>query len=284
MYKGMDISGWNHTHPIYWKLIAGQDIKFVIEKITEGVTYSNPYFKDDYDSALAQGIVYDAYVFWHPSDSLSQQLGFARSHLVGTTAVPELDLELINNKSWPQLTEQAIAYLRAEPNSLLYANINFLTNMNYPTWPKDVRTNRLWLADQSVTNVHNLPYSPLIWQYSSTGKVAGISGNVDLNYFIDESIFHLWTNHFLPTQYPATPVPSIPSTPTPSKESDMYVVKAINTKGPWYLVFANPNSGEVALVKKPIQSPEALTAAAHIGVPIHSELSLEDLNSIATIA
>ena len=117
MRQGIDISGWQHETPINWNWVKDDNIKFVIEKITEGVTYANPYFTEDYESAKARGIVYNAYVFWHPSDSYSQQLGFVRNHLVDTKATPELDLELIEGQSWSELATQAQEYLRSEPNA-----------------------------------------------------------------------------------------------------------------------------------------------------------------------
>lgn len=274
MYKGVDISGWNHTKPIDWSALHDSDVKFVIEKITEGTDYVNPYFTEDCEAALKQGFVYDAYIFWHPSQELSGQIGYARSHLLGTNATPELDLELIEGKAWSQLAEQAIAYLRAEPKALLYSNTNFLENMAYTQWPADCRIDRLWFAYPDLDiNPTDLPYHPLIWQYSWTGTVDGIEGSVDLDYFLNEAKFPKWAS-----------IGKITTPPTTVKDTDMIsFVKEIGTEGPVFIVMANPIAGEVGLIKKVVTN-EVLTAGVKFGIPFNENCELVDLNAISTVA
>jgi len=274
MYKGIDISAYQHSEPINWDLVASSGVRFVIEKITEGTNYINPYFDDDYVQAREHNIAYDAYVFWHPGESLKNQLGFARNHLIGTHAVPELDLELIEGHSWPELRSQAIAYLRDEPTALFYSNEYFLTCLDYLYWPEDVRVNRLWLSLPQSSDPSDLPYNPLIWQWSWSGIVPGIADNVDMDWFIDESKFNSWAKLEAPTS------------PTPihltNKDDIMYTCRLEGTDGPRYAILANTTPGEVPVIKKEIDSEELATALAHIGVE-DIVLPESEFNAIATV-
>ena len=58
---------------------------------------------------------------------------------------------------------------------MIYANKNWLLNdLNITDLNYDV-----WLAH--YTNKTDYPYPYSIWQYSSTGSVNGVVGNVDMN-------------------------------------------------------------------------------------------------------
>ena len=66
----------------------------------------------------------------------------------------------------------------------LFPPIVFLKNKPQPSHITVYR----WLKKykQSEGNIHSLVRSPnlKIWQYSQTGRVRGISGNVDINAFL----------------------------------------------------------------------------------------------------
>ena len=72
--------------------------------------------------------------------------------------------------------------LAAGYTPMIYANTNWsVLNINLEQLPYD-----LWYAYYG-TNLY-YPYNFTMWQYSDSGKVDGISGNVDLNLsFIDYS-------------------------------------------------------------------------------------------------
>ncbi|MCD7827313.1 MAG: dockerin type I domain-containing protein [Clostridiales bacterium] len=58
-----------------------------------------------------------------------------------------------------------------------YANKNWFTNYLTDSW---YDTHTKWIAQYNSTVTYTGSYD--LWQYSSTGKVSGISGNVDMNY------------------------------------------------------------------------------------------------------
>ena len=65
----------------------------------------------------------------------------------------------------------------------IYSNLNWLNNyLDYATLKKSYS---IWLAQWSSSN----SLSCDIWQNSSTGKINGISGNVDTNIIFNNSIF-----------------------------------------------------------------------------------------------
>lgn len=63
----------------------------------------------------------------------------------------------------------------------IYANkywfTNILTDPRFDKWDK-------WVAQYYVENTYTKPY--VAWQYTSTGSVNGINGNVDMNWFYKE--------------------------------------------------------------------------------------------------
>lgn len=64
----------------------------------------------------------------------------------------------------------------------LYFNYNYAKNIVDPVWNKLP----LWIAryNKSLGNVD--PWTPELWQYSSTGHVDGIEGNVDISKKVKE--------------------------------------------------------------------------------------------------
>ncbi len=59
----------------------------------------------------------------------------------------------------------------------LYFNYNYLKNVIDPIW----RQFPLWLARYNATMGDIFGANVLLWQYTSTGKIDGINGNVDLS-------------------------------------------------------------------------------------------------------
>ena len=57
----------------------------------------------------------------------------------------------------------------------LYINYDYLKNVIHPSW----RRERLWLARYNSFMGDTFGANVVLWQYTSTGKVNGINGNVD---------------------------------------------------------------------------------------------------------
>ncbi len=66
----------------------------------------------------------------------------------------------------------------------IYANLNWLENYLDISQFSNAK---IWIAQYNSECTYKKPY--MIWQYSKTGKINGISGNVDLNYlYIQDKI------------------------------------------------------------------------------------------------
>ncbi|PLC16943.1 hypothetical protein BV582_05160 [Bacillus paralicheniformis] len=179
--KGIDVSHWQGN--INWKKVAGDGIKFAFIKATEGTTLKDNKFVTNISGANAVGIKTGAYHFAR-FGSKSEALAEARFFLsvankVRLTYPLVLDLEVNQrNVSKPVLTDAAVAFLREVEKAgyfaMIYSGKSFLENCLDESKLKPFA---LWVARYNNT----LGRHADIWQYSSNGKVSGISGNVDMN-------------------------------------------------------------------------------------------------------
>ncbi|WP_201029359.1 glycoside hydrolase family 25 protein, partial [Bacillus licheniformis] len=179
--KGIDVSHWQGN--INWKKVAGDGIKFAFIKATEGTTLQDNKFVTNISGANAVGIKTGAYHFAR-FGSKSEALAEARFFLsvankVHLTYPLVLDLEVNQrNVSKSVLTDAAVAFLREVEKAgyfaMIYSGKSFLENCLDESKLKPFA---LWVARYNNT----LGRHADIWQYSDCGRVAGISGNVDMN-------------------------------------------------------------------------------------------------------
>ncbi|MET8229051.1 GH25 family lysozyme [Micromonospora sp. NPDC005298] len=99
--RGIDVSSHDHNlGPINWPQVAADGAKFAYVKATEGRTYLNPYFAEDYAAAKAAGLLVGAYHFARPDkrDPITEADYFIDNAQFATdsqTLVPMVDIE------WP---------------------------------------------------------------------------------------------------------------------------------------------------------------------------------------
>ncbi|MEU7136077.1 GH25 family lysozyme [Streptomyces sp. NPDC046261] len=65
--RGLDVS--SHQGAVDWPAVAAAGASFAYVKATEGLTYKNPYFSQQYDGSAAAGLVRGAYHFARPDNS-----------------------------------------------------------------------------------------------------------------------------------------------------------------------------------------------------------------------
>ncbi|KIK63283.1 glycoside hydrolase family 25 protein [Collybiopsis luxurians FD-317 M1] len=83
--KGIDVSHYQGT--IDWSSVAANGIKFVFIKATEGTTFLDPNFSENYDGATKVGLIRGGYHFAHPdSSSGATQADYFLAHGGGWTA------------------------------------------------------------------------------------------------------------------------------------------------------------------------------------------------------
>lgn len=187
MFKGIDVSKWNGN--INWDKVKSEGINFAI--VREGYGKRDPRqidkkFKDNINGAKSVGIHTSVYHYSY-ADSVEDAINEARFCLENISDLkPEypviIDIEdkeqlKLNNRQRTDIVKAFCSEIEKHGYyAMFYCNLNWLNNYLY----KDELLPKydLWFAQWGVDAPS---VSCGIWQYSSTGKIDGIDGNVDLN-------------------------------------------------------------------------------------------------------
>jgi lysozyme len=181
-------------------VIAGQDIRFVYMKATEGGDFKDNRFADNWREARAAGLAVGAYHFFLPGKSGSEQArNFTDTVPKEADALPPvLDVECAVVPPGPQ--REAVRIRIAELLALVEKHygkrpVIYTTYEAYSTFIKGG-------FDQYPLWIRSVFFSPdsdalgrdwLIWQYSSRGLLTGYTGRerfIDMNTFNgDEEAF-----------------------------------------------------------------------------------------------
>ena len=192
-----DVSNWQGS--INWANVSPHPL-LVICKATEGNFYSDPTFKNNMASLLANGIRRGVYHFHRKANSPLQQANYFLNFVRGTLS--PADLIVLDVEEGGETAAQLIAWLdlvEAEyPDNLImiYSRKNILDPIvmtatqaarlrTYPTWLAGYLTSPdLYSAIPAGYVADPVKFgAPWLWQYASNGIVAGINGNtVDLNW------------------------------------------------------------------------------------------------------
>ena len=194
----IDISGFQEE--IDFNKVKEVGIDYVYIRIgsrgyTKGALYEDGWFDKNYEQAKAAGLKVGTYFF---SQSITineaiEEAFFVEQHLNGR----ELDLEVVydfeyigaegaraDKLSNELKSDMALAFCQKIEEfgykPMIYANYDQLTNyynlervMNYP----------IWYAEYDV-KVPTWDKEYVMWQFTPSGEVPGITGDVDLNYKI----------------------------------------------------------------------------------------------------
>ena len=186
-FKGIDVSKWNGN--IDWKKVKNSGIDFAI--LREGYGKENPNqidkkFEENYTNAKNQGVhlgVYH-YVYADSVEDAINEAKFCLKNIKGKQLDYPVVIDIEDKEQLKLSNRQRTDIVKAFCNeiekagyyAMFYCNLNWLKSYLF----KDELLQKydLWLAQWS----NNKPSCFCgIWQYSSCGKVEGISGNVDLN-------------------------------------------------------------------------------------------------------
>jgi GH25 family lysozyme M1 (1,4-beta-N-acetylmuramidase) len=212
--QGVDVASFQHPNgaAINWPQVAGAGIKFAAVKVTEGAYYTNPYAASDLTAAKAAGLTTVGYAFAIPNGGSSGTTQFSADPKVQAddliSALPSpmpvmLDIEYdpyagpapggdgttgvcygLSRASMVSWIAGFDAEIAAKTGRLpiIYTTQDWWSTCTggstafgqTPVWPADFSSSSspLLPAGWSTWN---------LWQYTSTGNVTGISGNVDLD-------------------------------------------------------------------------------------------------------
>lgn len=186
-FKGIDVSKWNGN--INWDKVKSAGINFAI--VREGYGKRDPRqvdkkFKDNINGAKSVGIHTSVYHYSY-ADSVEDAINEARFCLENIEGfkleypviidVEDKEQLKLNNRQRTDIVKAFCSEIEKHGYyAMFYCNLNWLNNYLY----KDELLPKydLWLAQW---NIDKPSCTCGIWQYSSTGKIDGIDGNVDLD-------------------------------------------------------------------------------------------------------
>lgn len=185
--RGIDVSYWQKD--MDFNAIKNSGIAIVYIKSSEGSSYTDKYFEKSYAAAKAAGLdvgVYH-YVTAKTVEQAKTQARFFASKVAGKSIDCRLamDFEDFTGLTNPQIRAIGLAFLEETEATtgkkcIIYSNYSSaqILSAAFARWP-------LWQAQYGVSVPSPLALWPewTGWQYSNTGHVNGVNGNVDLNYF-----------------------------------------------------------------------------------------------------
>lgn len=196
--EGIDVSHWQGN--IDWLQVAGVGKSFAIAKATEGVGYKDDKYDQNKAGAMGNGLRFGAYHFARPENNAVREADWFVDNAAYEPGmlIPTLDLERTGGRGPTGLTNWTKAWLarveeRLGVKAMIYMSPSFWReNLNNTRWFADNGYDVLWIAHWNVQT----PVPPAenwggkgwtFWQYTSDGRVPGISGRVDLNRYRYES-------------------------------------------------------------------------------------------------
>lgn len=184
--NGIDVSAYQPT--IDWAQVAASGIKFCYAKATEGMGYFSDEFISQHNGAKAAGIAFGAYHFWEPNEDPVAQAEFFLRSIDGYqgTLLPMVDVEVSDGVATHDLITRLSLFVQTVEKSLngkkciIYSDYGFWNDEMGGT--DAFSGHPFWVAEYNNDAQPTLPIGMthwVIWQYSSSGKVPGIPGNVD---------------------------------------------------------------------------------------------------------
>lgn len=197
---GIDVSEHNKT--VDFNQVKADGIDFVYVRVGyTGYTKKklslnyDPYYQENITNALAAGL--QVGVYWY-SQALNEEEALQEANMLlnvigsyNITLPVVYDYEFAGvgedgrldsaNLSKAQMTANSLAFLNRVSQMgytpCLYANYSFLKNRVYASQISSIA--KIWLAHYNTSTDYPGDYE--YWQYTSDGRVNGISGRVDMN-------------------------------------------------------------------------------------------------------
>jgi lysozyme len=195
--RGVDVASHQHPGgaPIDWNAVADWGVDFAYIKATEGDTYVNPYFAEDWRGAGAAGLLRGAYHYARPRLPLWTATYDAQVFLLTTGPFagvsdlpPVLDLEDTGGLTGDQLVAWADAWMDEVTRQtgrwpMVYSASWFLDGV--VGGGAVLSEHPMWVADYNDLGYpQRLPSGWSRWtirQFTPSGQISGIPAPVDIN-------------------------------------------------------------------------------------------------------
>lgn len=192
--KGIDVS--KHNGYINWEKVKNDGIKFVIIRAGYGSSTIDERFEEYIKGAIEEDL--DVGIYWF-SYAISEEK--ARLEAVKCMEVIKAYKDKITYPIFYDLEYDSVSYAKKHGVTInktkatafahaflkeiqkggyipgLYTNIDFSNNYFFKSIQREYD---LWIAQYTSRCTYS--ESHVMWQYSESGRVSGISGNVDLDY------------------------------------------------------------------------------------------------------
>lgn len=231
--KGVDVSYWQSS--VDFEKVKKDGIDFAILRVgTSGGKDST--FENNYKNALAAGIDVGCYFYTYATNvqtavseakKVVEWIGDKKLQYPVYFDIEDSSLESLTNR---QRTDICIAFCdeinRSGFLAGIYANSYWL---GYLLNRSELEKYEMWLARWTNSGNPDVDRSEecRLWQYSSTGKVAGVVSDVDMNVSYFDYPAYVKENGL--NNYPKPENPSSPDTPNFSEK--FKVIKS------WYRIF-----------------------------------------------
>lgn len=204
-YRVIDVSDWQGQ--IDWAKVKADGVVGAIIRYGDG-NILDTRFKENMQNAKANGLHIGSYIFSRAKTKADAEEEatklFNACKPYGCDMPLYIDLEVASNAKYTNTVAQAfIAKIKAlggRPG--VYANLNWWNNYLKPTAQMSFA---MWLAQYNSTMDYKPKTDVGMWQYSSSGKVNGIKGNVDM----DECYVAYWETAPKPDPTPTPPKKTI---------------------------------------------------------------------------
>lgn len=197
MIKGIDVAKWNGR--IDWARVYASGIEFAILKVTQKNNSVEEAFERNYSGCIAQGIQVGVYRYIYAKTTET-------ARLEANAIVSALNGKDIKYRVWLDLEDTTIRGLgKDQLTQIIHAEAEILQSAGYEVgiycnqdWYQNVldsvklkETYPFWIARYGTNNGSmQEQYSPqtyaLAWQYTSKGRVDGVTGDVDMNVMFSE--------------------------------------------------------------------------------------------------
>jgi lysozyme len=203
---GVDVS--NHNGSITWSSVFGDGVRWAYAKATEGTGFTDGFFSGNMSNGKGAGVQMGAYDFCHPesgcpSAEVNHFWSVAGGKITadGKSIYPMADCEVFSGVACSEGTYTAwynnwSADVKAKTATFLHPVI-YVSACNCSHLSTAI-TLSAWIADYNGENLYTgNPWTTCCscnvwgggcgadtwtyWQVSSTGRISGISGNVDLD-------------------------------------------------------------------------------------------------------
>jgi len=187
MVKGIDVS--YHQMAVDWTKVKAAGIEFAFIRVSDGSTFQDPQFATYWADSRAAGVRHGAYQLFRPAeDALAQAnllLSKIGSKLEPDDLPPSLDVEVTGSQTPAQIQAKLQIWIDRVRDVLGRDPIIYTTRSFWQTNGSDAfASSPLWALDVNPVTCPNIADawpSWRFWQHSWTGRIDGITVDVDLD-------------------------------------------------------------------------------------------------------